>query len=74
MQQPEAADEAALPTSSPTELQRVFGLAVREEVHCGSCGKATHQAAYEQFFYTTQVQSRAGRGVEGQLAGAHAGT
>ncbi|KAL4450739.1 hypothetical protein ABPG77_001095 [Micractinium sp. CCAP 211/92] len=51
----QAAGGAALPPSTPTELQLTFGLAVREEVHCGSCGKTTHQAAYEQFFYTTQA-------------------
>lgn len=58
----QTAGAAASPPSTPTELQLTFGLAVREEVHCGSCGKTTHQAAYEQFFYTTQARERVGGG------------
>ena len=32
-----------------------FGLQVAEEVHCGACGKVTHQTSYTQYFYNTQV-------------------
>ena len=44
----------------PSQLVDAVGLDVREEVHCGQCGKSTHQASYTQYFYNTQVGGRAG--------------
>lgn len=33
----------------------VFGLHVRELVHCGSCGRDTHCTRYTQFFYNVSA-------------------
>jgi len=38
------------PTAPPPPAHQV-----REEVHCAACGKTTHQNAYTQYFYNTQV-------------------
>lgn len=41
-------------------LDRLFGLHVREAVHCTElhCRKVTHQNAYVQYFYNTRVRGR----------------
>ena len=49
----------------PSQLIGTVGLEVREEVHCGQCGKATHQASYTQYFYNTQVGGCVGACVRG---------
>ncbi len=36
-------------------VDSVFGLRVREVVHCGSCGRDTHEAAYTQSFYNVST-------------------
>ena len=54
--------EAEARLGLPSQLISTVGLEVREEVHCGQCGKATHQASYTQYFYNTQV----GRWREGE--------
>lgn len=35
----------------------VFGLQLREVVHCSACGKDTNQIAYVQHFHTTAAAS-----------------
>ena len=58
--------EAAAGLDRPAGIEPTFGLSVREEVHCPSCGKATHQASYTQYFYNTQAGwgGAVGRGQE----------
>ena len=46
------------PTAPPPPAHQV-----REEVHCAACGKTTHQNAYTQYFYNTQVGGWAGAGM-----------
>ncbi len=36
-------------------VDAVFGLRVRELVHCGSCGQDTHCTRYTQFFYNVSA-------------------
>ena len=48
----------ALPTQVPGGgelVDRVFGLRVREGVHCGACGRDTHASEYVQFFYNVSA-------------------
>lgn len=36
-------------------VDSVFGLRVRELVHCSSCGRDTHDVAYTQSFYNVST-------------------
>ncbi|KAL4450742.1 hypothetical protein ABPG77_001098 [Micractinium sp. CCAP 211/92] len=47
--------EVAAGRGRPAGIEPTFGLSVREEVHCPSCSKATHQTSYTQYFYNTQA-------------------
>lgn len=58
--------EAEARLGLPSQLISAVGLEVREEVHCGQCGKATHQASYTQYFYNTQVGGWLGAGGGGR--------
>lgn len=51
--------EAEQAAGLPAQLDATFGLAVREELSCPRCLKVTHQTAYVQYFYNTQVRGRA---------------
>lgn len=39
----------------PELVDAVFGLRVRESVHCGDCGRDTHEASYTQSFYNVSA-------------------
>ena len=42
-------------TEAAAAVDAAFGLRVAEAVHCGACGRVTHQTSYTQYFYNTQV-------------------
>ncbi len=39
----------------PELVDSVFGLRVRELVHCRDCGRDTHEASYTQSFYNVSA-------------------
>ena len=51
----ERVSEAAQEQARPVGIDAIFGLTVREEVHCSQCRKTTHQTSYTQYFYNSQV-------------------